>query len=87
MNKSVELLKLYYPFEVVVDDSGGEFTGWPSICGHKDSDFCLIHRAGFKQEYWGDLSQKQAVQVAETITELINFEIGKSVLANLQDKE
>lgn len=66
-------IKNYLPVQVVIDDSGGEFTGWPSICGCDSSDITLIHRAGFKQEFWGELTQKQAVALANLIVDSLNL--------------
>ena len=60
------------PVRVVIDDTGDEFTGWPSIVANDEADITLIHRAGFKQSYWGDLTQKEAVQVANQLADLIN---------------
>lgn len=61
------------PARVVINDSGDETSGWPSICGSEDSDVCLIHESGFTQEYWGDLTQKQAVALANFIVECLNY--------------
>jgi hypothetical protein len=30
-------------------------------------DCSIVHRAGFKQEYWGDLSQREAIANARLI--------------------
>ena len=47
-------------WDVLLDDTGGEFTGWPSIwC--EDADVSIVHRAGFKHHYWGDMSQRDAI--------------------------
>lgn len=62
----------YLPARVVIDDTGGPFSGWPSVCGSEESDVCLIHQNGFVQEYWGDLSKKQAVALAHFIVEKLN---------------
>lgn len=60
------------PVRVIIDDSGDQFSGWPSVEASEAADLCLIHRAGFKQEFWGDLSQKQAVELANLIANLLN---------------
>jgi hypothetical protein len=48
------------PWQNIIDDTGGEFTGWPSIEAPPSLDAAIIHRAGFKQEYWGDWSMREA---------------------------
>lgn len=68
----LDFLKVLCPVRVSIDDSGDEFTGWPSIEGNEGSDMTLIHRAGFKQEFFGDLSQKQAVALAHELVRIIN---------------
>lgn len=55
------------PWRVIIDDTGGPFSGWPSIEAPEDVDASVIHRAGFKQEYWGDWSQREAVANAHLI--------------------
>lgn len=65
-------LKQLTPVRVIVDDTGGPFSGWPSIVARDDADMTLVHRAGFKQEHWGDLTQAQAVALAHEISEAIN---------------
>ena len=54
------------PWEKGVDDTGGPFTGWPSVVA-PSADISVVHRAGFKQEYWGDLSRQQANANADFI--------------------
>ena len=70
-------LKLIAPVRVVIDDTGGPFTGWPSIVAKDSADMTLIHRAGFKQEHWGNLTQVQAVQIANEIAKAINLYAGE----------
>ena len=50
-------------WEAIIDDTGDEFTGWPSVIS-EEADAAIVHRAGFKQEYWGDWSMRQANQLA-----------------------
>lgn len=71
MFKHLDLSK-HVPVRVIIDDCGDQFSGWPSIVSRDEADTTLIHRAGFKQEYWGDLSQRQAVELANEIARLIN---------------
>jgi hypothetical protein len=49
------------------DDTGGQFSGWPSVQAREEDDAAIVHRAGFKQEYWGDWSQRQACANARYI--------------------
>ena len=55
------------PWQVIRDDTGGPFTGWPSVVAPEDVDRSVVHRAGFKQEYWGDWSQREAIANARLI--------------------
>lgn len=55
------------PWSIVIDDTGGEFTGWPSIVASPEIDCSVIHRAGFKQKFWGDLSQRECIANARLI--------------------
>ena len=55
------------PWRVILDDTGGPFTGWPSVSASDQLDCSIVHRAGFKQEYWGDLSQREAIANARLI--------------------
>ena len=57
------------PWEMIVDDTGGQFSGWPSVVAPEDVDATVVHRAGFKQEFWGDWSQRQALANARLIAE------------------
>lgn len=68
---SLESIDAYLPARVVIDDTGGEFSGWPSVCGSEESDVTLIHSEGFIQ-YWGDLRKGQAVALAHFIVEKLN---------------
>jgi len=67
-------LKTYLPARVVIDDSGGPFSGWPSVCGSNESDVTLIYREGFVR-HWGDLSQGEALALAHFIVDALNKEI------------
>lgn len=60
------------PWHVFHDDSGGPFTGWPSIGAAEELDKTIIHRAGFKQEFWGDCSEKEADANAAFIVRACN---------------
>lgn len=49
-----------HPWFVTQDDTGGPFTMWPSIVAEEEVDATIVHRAGFKQEFWGKLSLQEA---------------------------
>ena len=55
------------PWRVIIDDTGGPFTGWPSIVAPEHIDASVVHRAGFKQQHWGDWSQREALANARLI--------------------
>ena len=40
------------PWRVCVDDTGGQYSGWPSIAASEELDTTVIHRAGFHHEFW-----------------------------------
>lgn len=40
------------PWRMIADDTGGQFAGWPSVVATPERDLAIVHRAGFKQEYW-----------------------------------
>lgn len=55
------------PWAVSIDDTGGNFSGWPSVQAAPERDVSVVHRAGFKQEFWGDLSQRECLANARLI--------------------
>jgi hypothetical protein len=58
---------LQAPWTVSIDDTGGPFSGWCRVQAHPDADLTIVHPTGFRQEFWGALSQKDALAVAELI--------------------
>lgn len=40
------------PWTVVIDDTGGQYSGWPSIEASTELDISIVHRAGFHHEFW-----------------------------------
>jgi hypothetical protein len=40
------------PWHVVIDDTGGPYSGWPEIVAEEKLDTTIIHRAGFHHEFW-----------------------------------
>jgi hypothetical protein len=55
------------PWRVVIDDTGGPFTGFPYILAPDEIESAVVHRAGFKQEFWGELSMRECVANARLI--------------------
>lgn len=62
------------PWRIVIDDTGGEFSGYPSIVGPDETDTTVIHRAGFKQRHWESAGQREIMANAELIVAAVNDE-------------
>ena len=60
------------PWFVELDDTGGEYTGWPSIVAAEKLDLTIIHRAGFKHQFWGETSERVAVANALFTVRAVN---------------
>jgi hypothetical protein len=60
-------------WRVVLDDTGGPFTGWPRVCSEAE-DRCVLHTAGFVQEYWSGPSLYEAKQIAQLVADFMNHE-------------
>ena len=60
-------------WKVVIDDTGGLFSGWPSVSSEAE-DRCVLHRAGFIQEFWHGPSLKEAKEIAQLVADHMNFE-------------
>lgn len=74
------------PWHVRLDDTGGPFTGWPSVDAAEELDCTIVHRAGFKQEFWGELSQREAIANARLIAAAPDLlAIAEGVLGMLQN--
>jgi hypothetical protein len=58
-------------WRVVIDDTGGPFSGWPSVCSDSE-DRCVLHRAGFIQEHWIGPSLFEAYRIAESVCKMMN---------------
>ena len=58
-------------WRVVIDDTGGPFTGWPSVSSVEE-DRTVLHRAGFKQEFWDGPSKWEATQIAFLVADYMN---------------
>lgn len=74
MVHALSLARVPRPWRVMVDDSGGAFSGWPSIVSTEEADITVIHRAGFKQQHWGELSREEAIAVCQLIVNAANRE-------------
>jgi hypothetical protein len=63
-------------WRVVIDDTGGEFSGWPSVCSEEE-DRAVLHRAGFIQRHWGvhhgsGPTLKEALEIAQVVADYMN---------------
>lgn len=62
-------------WRVVIDDTGGPFTGWPSVCSDEE-DRCVLHRERFIQEYWNGPSLHEAKKIAQLVADYMNRDNG-----------
>ncbi len=58
-------------WRVVIDDTGGPFSGWPSVWSDEE-DRSVLHRAGFTQEFWDGPSLHEAKQIAQLVADFMN---------------
>lgn len=58
-------------WRVVIDDTGGPFPGWPSVCSAEE-DRCILHEYGFIQEFWSGPSLHEAKQIAQLVADYMN---------------
>lgn len=63
-------------WKVVIDDTGGPFSGWPSVSSESE-DRTILHRAGFIQEFWHGPSQHEALEIAQIVADHLNKKSGK----------
>ena len=56
---------------VVIDDTGGPFSGWPCVCSDKE-DRCILHSDGYIQEFWTGPSLKEALEIAQVVADHMN---------------
>lgn len=64
-------------WRVIIDDTGGQFAGWPSVWSDTE-DRCVLHTLGFIQEYWSGPYQKEAIEIANIVADYMNGKIPKS---------
>lgn len=55
------------PWRVIIDDTGGPFSGWPSVEAPDEIDAAVVLRAGFAQEFNQPFSQREALANAHLI--------------------
>lgn len=58
-------------WRVVVDDTGGPFSGWPSVCSETE-DRCVLHQHGFRQEFWEGPTKQEALEIAQLVADHMN---------------
>jgi hypothetical protein len=58
-------------WRVVIDDTGGPSTGWPSVWSDSE-ERCLIHTDGFHQEFWDGPTRKEALEIARVVADYMN---------------
>lgn len=58
-------------WRVVIDDTGGPHSGWPSVCSDTE-DRCVLHVNGFYQEYWQGPTRKEALQISQLVADFMN---------------
>ena len=62
-------------WEVIINDTGGPFSGWPSVCS-KTEDRTILHQKGFIQSYWpvgGDgPTLREAKAIAQAVADFMN---------------
>lgn len=61
-------------WRVIKDDTGGPFTGWPSVVSDLE-DRAILHRSGFVSEFWSGPSLKEAIEIAELVAAYMNKEM------------
>jgi len=50
------------PWKVLIEDTGGEFSGWPYIAPtDEELDCIIVHNKGFKDTYWDNLGLKESL--------------------------
>ena len=58
-------------WRVIVDDTGGPDTGWPSVWSDSE-DRSVLHVNGFHQEYWDGPTRKEALEIARLVADYMN---------------
>ena len=58
-------------WRVIINDTGDEFSGWPSVCSDEE-DSCVLHQAGFIQEFWSGPSRKLAIELSHVVADYMN---------------
>ena len=58
-------------WRVIIDDTGGPQSGWPSVWSDKE-DRSVIHTDGFFQAYWQGPTKKEALDIAKLVVDFMN---------------
>jgi hypothetical protein len=58
-------------WRVVIDDTGGPLSGWPSVWSDSE-DRSVLHQYGFRQEHWEGPTRKEALEIAKLVAEHMN---------------
>lgn len=58
-------------WRVVIDDTGGPFSGWPYVVSDIE-DRCILHQYGFIQPYWNGPSLHEALEIAQVVADFMN---------------
>lgn len=64
-------------WRVVIDDTGGPFSGWPLCVSSATEDRAVLHQGGFIQEFWGGNhgdgpSLREALEIAQLVANHMN---------------
>jgi hypothetical protein len=58
-------------WRVIIDDTGGIQSGWPSVWSDEE-DRSVIHTDGFFQQYWQGPTKKEAIEIAHLVADFMN---------------
>jgi len=58
-------------WRVVIDDTGGPSSGWPSVWSDKE-DRAIIHTDGFWQQHWQGPTLLEAMEIAHLVANYMN---------------
>jgi hypothetical protein len=58
-------------WRVVIDDTGGPQSGWPSVSSDEE-DRTVLHTHGFKQDYWQGATLTEAMEIAKLVAAYMN---------------
>jgi hypothetical protein len=58
-------------WRVVIDDTGGPDSGWPSVWSDSE-DRSVLHTAGFHQQFWDGPTLREAKKIAQVVADYMN---------------